>query len=549
MPEQKEQKQEQKQTEEEKAQGNSEQKPEQSLKEQRVRAIAQAYYSRADVRKAMLDFSKNRECVPRYFEGFGKRPDSFQFESDIMEFARRGATSFHSSEEIWKDPIELLTGMREAELNALRIGWDLLIDLDCKYPEYSKKAASSIIQALKSCGVDNIGLKFSGSKGFHILVPWKAFPQELSGKKTCEMFPEWPRRICAYLKEKSRVFLEKEMSTEDSTSLAKFKRGVRCETCKNLSEEGSQILYVCSSCKTKLENMSDVFKRKRIIRCPNCSKEMLELSRSKFFVCNRCNKNSKNYPDNFNEQAIVEDIFEVLGLDVILVSSRHLFRMPYSLHEKTALASVVLEHSQLKDFDMIRDANPLKVQVKNFIPDSKPNEAQRLLMESLEYKIPEEKFNLANVNKNNQENKQEGDKKYKEVTIKDFSSKIYPPSINKILAGMEDGRKRGLFILLGFFKSLKMPDDRLQKEIESWNLKNLEPLPPGYIKGQLMWHAKAQTKLPPNFDKPYYKEIGIIPTQEELKSKNPVSYAVKKSFALRGYNSDSSSYRKDSLKK
>lgn len=524
-----------------------EKQPEQkeiSLKEQRVRKIAQLYYSRADVRKAMLEFSKHRECVPRYFEGFGKRPDTFQYESDIMEFAKKGATSFHCSEEIWRDPMELSIGMNEKQLTELRKGWDLLIDLDCKYPEFSKKAASSIVQALKSCGVDNVGIKFSGSKGFHILVPWKAFPQELSGNKTCNMFPEWPRRICAYLKEKSRVFLEKEMSNEDSKTMAGFKRGVRCETCKNLSEEQAQILYICSSCKTRLENTLDNFKRKRIIRCPNCSKEMSELARTKFFICNRCNKNSKNNPDNFNEQAIVEDIFEVLGLDVILVSSRHLFRMPYSLHEKTALASVVLDPEELKDFDMIRDANPLKVQVKSFIPNSKTNEAQRLLIEALEYKIPEEKFDLSKVNKDNKSGEGEN-KKYKEVKITDFSSKIYPPSINKILAGMVDGKKRALFILLSFFKSLKMPDDRLQKEIEAWNLKNPEPLPPGYIKGQLMWHAKTQTKLPPNFDKPYYKEIGIIPTQEELKAKNPVSYAVKKSFALRGYGEGNNSYNRN----
>ena len=67
----------------------------QSLKEERIRKIAQAYYARQDIRKAMFEFSKNRECVPRYFEGFGKRPDSFQFDSDILGLAKKGATSFH----------------------------------------------------------------------------------------------------------------------------------------------------------------------------------------------------------------------------------------------------------------------------------------------------------------------------------------------------------------------------------------------------------------------------------------------------------------------
>ena len=58
---------------------------EMSLNEKRIRAIAISYYSRADIRKAIIDFAKNRECVPRYFEGFGKRPDALQFDSDTIE--------------------------------------------------------------------------------------------------------------------------------------------------------------------------------------------------------------------------------------------------------------------------------------------------------------------------------------------------------------------------------------------------------------------------------------------------------------------------------
>ena len=45
-------------------------------KEERIRKVAPLYYLRPDIRKAMFEFSKNRECVPRYFEGFGKRPDA-----------------------------------------------------------------------------------------------------------------------------------------------------------------------------------------------------------------------------------------------------------------------------------------------------------------------------------------------------------------------------------------------------------------------------------------------------------------------------------------
>ena len=53
---------------------------EKSVKEQRVRNVTSLYYSKPEVQKAIFDFSKGREIVPRYFEGFGKRPDNFQYE-------------------------------------------------------------------------------------------------------------------------------------------------------------------------------------------------------------------------------------------------------------------------------------------------------------------------------------------------------------------------------------------------------------------------------------------------------------------------------------
>src|SRR3989338_2653207 len=152
-----------------------------SIKEERIRKIAYFYYSRPDVRKAMFEFSKNRECVPRYFEGFGKRPDVFHYDSDILGFAKSGATSFHCSEELWNDALNLSTESTPEEQKKIRTGWDLLIDVDSKYLDYSKIYAEVLIDVLRSVGIKNIGIKFSGSRGFHFIIPWKAFPEEMSG--------------------------------------------------------------------------------------------------------------------------------------------------------------------------------------------------------------------------------------------------------------------------------------------------------------------------------------------------------------------------------
>ncbi len=163
---------------------------EKSQKEQRIRNITFMYYSRPDVQKAIFDFSKNREVVPKYFEGFGKRPDSFQYSGDIFEIVKKGATSFHCSEELWSDPMKISTGFNEKQLNDLRIGWDLLIDIDSKYIDYSKVMAELVVKVLNFHGVKNVGIKFSGSKGFHLIVPWKAFPKEINEVKVSKNNPK-----------------------------------------------------------------------------------------------------------------------------------------------------------------------------------------------------------------------------------------------------------------------------------------------------------------------------------------------------------------------
>lgn len=63
-------------------------------------SLINLYYARKDVQDAIYNFCRNREVVPRYGEGFGKRPDTLEYPSDIMQQAKKGATSFHCSEEL-----------------------------------------------------------------------------------------------------------------------------------------------------------------------------------------------------------------------------------------------------------------------------------------------------------------------------------------------------------------------------------------------------------------------------------------------------------------
>jgi hypothetical protein len=411
----------------------------QTPREQRIMRMTQLYYSRPDIKKAIFDFSKDREVVPSYMmEGFGKRPDTLQYPGDIFELVKRGATSFHCSEELWEDPLKISIDMNEKQMNELRKGWDLLIDIDSKYLDYSKIMVQQTIKVFKFHNIKNFGIKFSGSKGFHIIIPWKAFPKEINEIKTSDMFPEWPRIITRYITE----ITEKEL----------------------------------------IEKTSSLAKPSKYVRDFQVPKEVMP--------------------------------------DLILVSPRHLFRMPYSLHEKTALASVVLEPEEVENFQP-RDADPLKAKPRDFIPDSEEGEAAELLREALDWyknKYPEE-----------EKEKREFD--FKPVKLTDLSEKYFPSSIQKILQGIKgDGRKRALFVLMNLFRSIGMEKEELEKRIYAWNEKNEVPLKTGYIKSQLISSYRKKPILPPNYDKDYYKGIGVAPTEEEIRYKNPVSYIIKKSF-------------------
>lgn len=495
------------------------------IKEERIKKITRLYYSRKDIQKAIFQFSANREIAPSYMmEAFGKRPDVFQYPGDIFELVKSGATSFHCSEELWQDPLKIVTGMNEKQLAGLRIGWDLLLDIDCKWFDYSKKAAQAVIKVLESHGIKNFGIKFSGSKGFHIIVPWKAFPKIIHNNKTSDMFPEWPRIITNYIKENSRPILE-ESTKEDISDFKDIEgfTGVKCENCKNLATKTYQITLNCNKHKSPYTEIytsfSELIPSKK---CPHCNSRLSESDKKEFYTCQICHLNSLKNPKNFKSEKISTDIFKILGLDLQLVSSRHLFRMPYSLHEKTALASIVLKPEEISGFQP-KDADPFKAEIRNFMPDAKEGEASELLREALDwYKIqnPEEK-----------EKADRTDKEFKPIVLTNISEKNFPPSIQKILTGIPgDGRKRALFIILGFFRSIGMDRKDVEKILGDWNQKNAIPLKEGYIKAQVVSSYRGKPIPPPNYDKDYYKGIGVIPTEEEIRYKNPANYMIRKTL-------------------
>src|SRR3989344_7274825 len=162
--------------------------------------VTLSYYKRRDIQEEIIKAAKNREIAVKFNDKFGNRPDVLNNPNDILELAKQKATSFHASEELWSNPLQLNPNMKKHEIDALRIGWDLVLDIDCSLYEYSKIAADLVIKALKFNDIKSISCKFSGNKGFHIAVPFEAFPETIGNEKTRMMFPDAARKIAFYIK-------------------------------------------------------------------------------------------------------------------------------------------------------------------------------------------------------------------------------------------------------------------------------------------------------------------------------------------------------------
>lgn len=415
-----------------------------------------AYYSRKEVQEAIAKASLDREVAVRYLEGtFGKRPDSIQFPGDIKEFAKKGATSFHISCERWQDPLTLQAGLTKKQLDGFRKGWDLLIDIDTHFWDFAKYTAYLLIEALKFHGVQGYTVKFSGSKGFHILVPFEAFPDQVNGIPTKDLYPDSLRVISSYLgmviEEKLRDYMLERMSMEEI-----------------LEQSG------------KAEEQ--LFKNQQ-----------------------------------FNP-------FSIVDLDTVLIANRHLFRSPYSLHEKTWLVSLPISPSIILKFEK-EMAKPEWVDFNHlYINREAAKNGAELIIQAFDWYTknpPIFKEDLI----------EKKEKKYEELKDK-VGEELFPPCIKKILAGnMTDGKKRSLFILVNFLKCLGWNPEEIKERIMSWNNANVEKLRENYILAQISWHSRQKERKPaPNCDNPaYYKDLRIcMPDGLCSRIKNPINYSIVK---------------------
>ena len=196
--------------------------------------------------------------------------------------------------------------------------------------------------------------------------------------------------------------------------------------------------------------------------------------------------------------------------------------MPYSLHEKSGLVSLPIDPSRVMEFkkDM---AHPDKVlmPIFGFLERNVEKEsARRLLIQALDFDVKLE-----------EEKKLKEEKKYEEIVIESpIKEQLFPPCIKKILQGMEDGKKRGIFCLMNFLGKIGWNKQEITKFLHDWNKeKNSEPLREVYLKGQMSGFQPG-AKLPPNCNNDaYYTGLDVCkPDGLCQKIKNPVNYTILK---------------------
>ncbi len=409
----------------------------------------QDYYSRDDIQKAILDLAKNREIAGVFKTGsFGNRPNVLVYPNDIIEMVKTGIIEFHSSLERWSNPMAL----RSDNYNELRIGWDLILDIDCKEFEHARLGSMVICKALEKHSIKNYSLKYTGGKGFHIGIPWESIPNIIDYKKAVQLFPDVARHMGLYLKS----------YTKDKLGDAFLKKYKPEELAKQTGKPLGKILD----------------------------------------------------EDNI-------DPFQIIDIDPVLISSRHLFRMPYSINRKTGLVSVPIRPEDLSRFRK-DDAHPDMVKVEQkFLEKWKVGEANILVAEAVDWWA----------------RKQIAERKSFERKVritKAIPQELFPPCVQNVREGLADGRKRSVFILINFLSTLKWKREDMENLILDWNKKNKPPLPENYIRGQLRWHKnRGKIILPPNcLNEGFYQSFGACKPDnfcgKDRSVKNPVNYPFRK---------------------
>lgn len=244
----------------------------------------------------------------------------------------------------------------------------------------------------------------------------------------------------------------------------------------------------------------------------------------------------KKMQDIISEEGI--EPYKIVNMDIF--GSRHMFRLPYSLHEKSMYVSLPIDPAAIQRFKK-EDAHPDKFKKVElvFLDRGVGSEEARLLVIQA--------FDWAAKNMKEKEEKLPTGRQRK-GPLRRISEDNFPPCIKSVFNGVADGRKRSVFVLINFLQNMGWGPEEIEKRLNEWNEKNYPPLRANYIRSQLRWHIQqSRDLLPPNCDNDqFYCQYNVCkpdmicvegsrvepqdiqPCGHGITIKNPVNYAFRK---------------------
>ncbi len=216
------------------------------------------------------------------------------------------------------------------------------------------------------------------------------------------------------------------------------------------------------------------------------------------------------------------DPYKIVSMDIF--GSRHLFRMPYSLHETSLLVSLPIKPEKIGSFEK-EDASIEKSRVEEkFLAVKEKNDGESLIVEAFDW-----------ASKHNVQVREELPTQMRKfIKMKEVPEALFPACIKILLNGMSDGKKRGLFVLITFLRNMGWPDEKIQDKVFEWNDKNMPPLRSNYLRSQLRWHFRQDRNLlPPNCNNEvFYKQLGLYDAcckeTDHANIKNPVNVPMRR---------------------
>ena len=224
---------------------------------------------------------------------------------------------------------------------------------------------------------------------------------------------------------------------------------------------------------------------------------------------------------------------EIVEVDTLLISQRHLYRMVYSVNEKSALISIPINPDKVLKFEKNIASIENNVYSRFKFLDrslSIKNDAQRLCIEAIDSQADPKSF----ITKEMEVKKEltEAQREFEEMKEK-IPEECFPETIKKLLeGGFSDGKKRAFFVLRNFLICVGWSSDEIKTRLDAWNSTHLEPIRDTIFKTQLNYAdqmiKRNERMLPPNFSQiNFYSDI-IGELSEYKIAKNPLSLAIRR---------------------